>query len=133
MRLINDRDQALLRSAVSDAAADLSIFIPSLSTREVFIFGEGVALPARLVFKELRHDLLPRREGHGSSATGIEATDDFLRLVLEQWRGAMTSGASQTEIAMTPPIYPYSDDVPDSWGGGDSPSAPRNPHLKAAF
>ena len=44
MRLANDRDQALLRSAVSDAAANLLSFVPSLGTREVLAFGEGVAL-----------------------------------------------------------------------------------------
>ncbi|HEX2365574.1 MAG TPA: DUF87 domain-containing protein, partial [Bradyrhizobium sp.] len=48
MRLANDRDQALLRSAVSDAAANLLSFVPSLGTREVLAFGEGVALPTRL-------------------------------------------------------------------------------------
>ncbi len=47
MRLANDRDQALLRSAVSDAAANLLSFVPSLGTREVLAFGEGVALPTR--------------------------------------------------------------------------------------
>ena len=50
MRLANDRDQALLRSAVSDAAANLLSFVPSLGTREVLAFGEGVraADPAAL-------------------------------------------------------------------------------------
>ena len=53
MRLANERDQALLRSAVSDAAANLLSFVPSLGTREVLAFGEGVALPTRLRFKEV--------------------------------------------------------------------------------
>ena len=43
MRLSNDRDQSLIRSAVSDAAVNLLSFIPSLGTREVFTFGPGVA------------------------------------------------------------------------------------------
>ena len=47
MRLANERDQTLLRSAVSDAAANLLSFVPSLGTREVLAFGEGVALPTR--------------------------------------------------------------------------------------
>ena len=42
MRLSNDRDQVLIRSAVSDAAANLLTFIPSLGTAEVFAFGAGV-------------------------------------------------------------------------------------------
>ena len=53
MRMANDRDQAIVRSAVSDAAGSLIGFVPSLGTREVFAFGEGVALPTRLRFKEL--------------------------------------------------------------------------------
>jgi len=39
MRMANDRDQAILRSAVSDAAANLLAFVPSLGTREVIAFG----------------------------------------------------------------------------------------------
>ena len=62
MRMTNDRDQALLRSAVSDAAANLLGFVPSLGTREVFAFGEGVPLPTRLTFAELPQNLLPKSE-----------------------------------------------------------------------
>ncbi len=62
MRLANDRDQSLLRSAVSDAAANLLSFVPSLGTREVLAFGEGVALPTRLRFKEVPAHQLPRSE-----------------------------------------------------------------------
>ena len=53
MRLANERDQALLRSAVSDAVANLLAFVPSLGTREVVAFGEGLPLPTRLRFTEL--------------------------------------------------------------------------------
>ena len=41
MRMSNDRDQALLRSAVSDTAANLFAFVPSLGTREALAFGAG--------------------------------------------------------------------------------------------
>jgi DNA helicase HerA-like ATPase len=59
MRMANDRDQAIVRSAVSDAAGSLIGFVPSLGTREVFAFGEGVALPTRLRFKELERHHIP--------------------------------------------------------------------------
>ena len=52
MRLSNDRDQALIRSAVSDAGASLLTFVPSLGTGEVFAFGAGVPLPTRMKFRE---------------------------------------------------------------------------------
>ncbi len=92
MRLANDRDQALLRSAVSDAAANLLSFVPSLGTREVLAFGEGVALPTRLRFKEVPAHQLPRSEATIASApaTGTGYDMHFVTSVLERWRGATT-------------------------------------------
>jgi DNA helicase HerA-like ATPase len=90
MRLANDRDQALLRSAVSDAAANLLSFVPSLGTREVLAFGEGVALPTRLRFKEVPVHQLPRSEATLSTVMSTTAGHDmhFVGAVLERWRGA---------------------------------------------
>jgi len=90
MRLANDRDQALLRSAVSDAAANLLSFIPSLGTREVLAFGEGVALPTRLRFKEVPAHQLPRSESAIRTVPSAAAGQDmhFVGAVLERWRGA---------------------------------------------
>jgi hypothetical protein len=90
MRLANDRDQALLRSAVSDAAANLLSFVPSLGTREVLAFGEGVALPTRLRFKEVPVHQLPRSEATISAVPSVAAGHDthFVNAVLERWRAA---------------------------------------------
>src|SRR4030081_1147219 len=92
MRLANDRDQALLRSAVSDAAANLLSFVPSLGTREVLAFGEGVALPTRLRFKEVPPHQLPRGEATIATAPSSGRGQDvhFVTSVLERWRGAST-------------------------------------------
>jgi uncharacterized protein len=100
MRLANDRDQALLRSAVSDAAANLLSFVPSLGTREVLAFGEGVALPTRLRFKEVPTHQLPRSEAMIASSPSITAGHDmhFVSAVLERWRGA----TSQRDVANDP-------------------------------
>src|ERR1700761_8294601 len=93
MRLANERDQSLLRSAVSDAAANLLSFVPSLGTREVLAFGEGVALPTRLRFKEVPAHQLPR--GEATIATVPSATSGhdmhFVSAVLERWRGATSN------------------------------------------
>ncbi len=90
MRLANDRDQALLRSAVSDAAANLLSFVPSLGTREVLAFGEGVALPTRLRFKEVPAHQLPRSEATIATTPSTFGGHDinFVSSVLERWRGA---------------------------------------------
>ncbi len=90
MRLANERDQMLLRSAVSDAAANLLSFVPSLGTREVLAFGEGVALPTRLRFKEVPVHQLPRSEATiATTPSALSGHDiNFVSSVLERWRGA---------------------------------------------
>jgi DNA helicase HerA-like ATPase len=96
MRMINDRDQAILRSAVSDAAANLLDFLPSLGTGEVFAFGEGVALPARVKLKQLPAHLLPKSDASVSalrdSLTGIN--EEFFAAVIKRWRGATAKQAN---------------------------------------
>ncbi|MBR0706842.1 ATP-binding protein [Bradyrhizobium liaoningense] len=103
MRLANDRDQALLRAAVSDAAANLLSFVPSLGTREVLAFGEGVALPTRLRFKEVPPHQLPRGEATISSVPSVTAGHDmhFVSAVLERWRGA----TSQRDSSPNDPVF----------------------------
>src|SRR5437588_9203852 len=90
MRMTNDRDQAILRSAVSDAASNLLEFLPSLGTGEVFAFGEGVALPTRVKLRQLPSHLLPKSDVLGSvrldSLSG--GHEEFLQTVLRRWRAA---------------------------------------------
>ena len=107
MRLANERDQTLLRSAVSDAAANLLSFVPSLGTREVLAFGEGVALPTRLRFKEVPLHQLPRSEATIASVSSVAAGHDmhFVSAVLDRWRGATSQR-----------------DVPNDPGGGERPA-----------
>jgi DNA helicase HerA-like ATPase len=93
MRMANDRDQDIVRSAVSDAAAGLLEFVPALGTREVFAFGEGVALPTRLRFGQLPPELLP----HSSTADGDDTTagrsvdTGLIANVVDRWRRASMS------------------------------------------
>jgi hypothetical protein len=93
MRMANDRDQALLRSAISDAATNLLSFIPTLGTREVVAFGEGVSVPARMTFRQMPAGLLPRSEASrdmDGAAAGL-GDPDFVKGVIERWRGAHMS------------------------------------------
>ena len=107
MRLANDRDQALIRSAVSDAAANLLSFIPSLGTREVFTFGSGVALPTRMRFKELPPDVRPNSEASGSTRAdaGNSIGNELIAAVIERWRSAsMSHRASADDLDYASPL-----------------------------
>jgi DNA helicase HerA-like ATPase len=90
MRMSNERDQAIVRSAVSDAAGSLLGFLPALGAREVFAFGDGVPLPTRLRFKELPEHLIPRSEpvGYSGKESAQSVDTHFIASVVERWRGA---------------------------------------------
>jgi DNA helicase HerA-like ATPase len=93
MRMANERDQAIVRSAVSDAAANLLAFVPSLGTREVLAFGEGVALPTRLKFRQLPEHLIPQSQAviNASTDPTTAVNEDFIDTIIDRWRGATMS------------------------------------------
>ena len=107
MRLANERDQNLIRSAVSDAAANLLSFIPSLGTREVFTFGSGVALPTRMRFAELPADVRPNSEATGNtrSDAGNSVGNELIAAVIERWRCAsMSHRAAADDLDYASPL-----------------------------
>jgi DNA helicase HerA-like ATPase len=114
MRMANDRDQAILRSAVSDAAANLLAFVPSLGTRETFAFGEGVALPTRLTFKDLPPNAQPYNEAVAHVRMQRGAIDqEFIASVVERWRGTTSgnkfrseSSPFEAQLAAQAPVMP---------------------------
>jgi len=122
MRLANDSDQTLMRSAVSDAAANLLSFIPSLGTREVFTFGSGVALPTRMRFKELPEQLRPNSEAAGNTRSegGNTINKDLLTSVIERWRSASMSHRMSEDDSL--PDYGSPPDAPSL-----QPTAPMAP------
>jgi uncharacterized protein len=93
MRLANERDQAIVRAAVSDAAASQLSFVPALGTGEVIAFGEGVALPIRLRFDQLPEEVSPRAKSGGRARfdAGQSFDKEFTEAVVDRWRGAMDS------------------------------------------
>ncbi|TCR60527.1 hypothetical protein EV560_11614 [Bosea sp. BK604] len=73
MRLANDRDQQIIRSAIADASTSTISFLSAIGNREAIAFGEAVATPMRMRFAQvpphelpamagLVHDGLPQRE-----------------------------------------------------------------------
>jgi hypothetical protein len=104
--MTNDRDQAILRSAVSDAAANLLAFLPSLGTGECLAFGEGVALPMRLKIRQLEPHQIPRSEVARGAGLDIEKGlgQEFVAAVLDRWRGI--TKADGEAIPLAPRIAP---------------------------
>ncbi len=81
MRLANEQDQAIIRSAIADSSASTLAFLSSLGQREAIAFGEGVATTMRLKFEKIDQSLLPGSANHNASASHESGDVDLATLV----------------------------------------------------
>jgi DNA helicase HerA-like ATPase len=106
MRMANERDHTLLRSAVADAASNLLSFVPSLGTGEVVGVGEAMPLPLRFAFRRLPRERLPMSDHLQETAAAAEAEDRgvVVERVIERWRRATSTplNAAQETPAAQP-------------------------------
>ena len=124
MRLSNERDQDIIRSALPDAAESLIDFLPSLGTRETIIFGEGVSMPSHILLSELDPSAMPK----GNTARFTEAwaedisDDTFVDEVVARWRvigqlpdddDAEDAEMAEAEMA-APQVDPAAEDPDDA-------------------
>jgi DNA helicase HerA-like ATPase len=78
MRLANERDQQIIRSAIADASASTINFLSSIGNREAIAFGEGVATTMRMRFAQLQPHELPAMaeaaapDGAGRGEPGLD-------------------------------------------------------------
>jgi DNA helicase HerA-like ATPase len=87
MRMANEADHAIIRSAVSDAASSTLAALPSIGNREAIAFGEAVSMPMRVRFASLPPDRLPQNQLPGlQSALSETETKDFIEEVVRRWR-----------------------------------------------
>lgn len=105
MRLTNDTDQEIIRSALSDSSASVISFLSSLDNREAIAFGEGVSVPMRLRFAE--HDLASRRKAQLTTKhVQIMADEVDPRSLVEAMRGVEAHQAKQLYAATPAPSTP---------------------------
>jgi DNA helicase HerA-like ATPase len=89
MRMANERDHRLLRSAVSDAAVHLLSLVPSLGTGEVGGVGEALPLPLRFSFKRLPRERLPASDQLSPAMQLSEAERAAnVEKAIDRWRRA---------------------------------------------
>jgi DNA helicase HerA-like ATPase len=87
MRMANEADHAIIRSAVSDAASSTLAALPSIGNREAIAFGEAVSMPMRVRFASLPPDRLPQNQLPSLQTTLSESeTSDFVDDVVRRWR-----------------------------------------------
>jgi len=112
MRLANERDQEIIRSAISDSSASTLSFLSSMGQREAIAFGEGVATTMRLKFEQQPESLLPGRH-EDLQDSGEEADEADLVRIVERLRETPRAAAAQLPDILAvprpepiaPPVY----------------------------
>jgi len=88
LRMTNQRDQEIVRAAMSDAGGGLLDTLPSLGNAEAVAVGEAVSVPMRLRFNELPPERLPKSATAEFSSNWVsdDTGEDALQLIVERWR-----------------------------------------------
>jgi hypothetical protein len=93
MRMANEADHAIIRSAVSDAASSTLESLPSMGNREAIAFGEAVPMPMRVRFSSLTHDRVPHSRSQPLADTISDAEGRvFVDEVVWRWRAVANRG-----------------------------------------
>jgi len=128
MRMTNERDQEIVKAAISDAATSLLEFIPSMGDREAIAFGEGLALPGRIHFDSLPEHGLPRRgtASFSDQWTKEVTNTEFINSVVARWRASSAPEANMDLSAAAAPDSGDRRNTPES-----QESAPPAPEQQA--
>jgi DNA helicase HerA-like ATPase len=86
MRLANEQDQAIIRSAIADSSASTLAFLSSMGQREAIAFGEGVATTMRLKFEKLAQEFIPGTAKGEQVEASVDGNDVDLAMIVERLR-----------------------------------------------
>ncbi|QRM55903.1 ATP-binding protein [Sinorhizobium sp. BG8] len=121
MRLANDHDQEIIRSAIPNSSSSTTSFISSIGNGEAIAFGEAVAVPMRMRFSRVEATRIPKANG-----TGVVVSDDTpntvdLRSIITRMRsvtGPDISGFQNSYLAAQATLGAG---LPDNTGHEDAP------------
>jgi DNA helicase HerA-like ATPase len=88
MRMSNRKDQDFVRATLSESTIGLIDVLPTLRTGEAVAVGEGMPIPARIMFDLLPEDARPHSgtAAFSSAWQTNEKGQDFVAQVVERWR-----------------------------------------------
>jgi DNA helicase HerA-like ATPase len=132
LRLTNERDQEILRAGISDAAASLLEFMPTMGTGEAITFGEGVALPTRIKFDRLPSHALPKSNTASFTLNWAREMphEGFLHEVVGRWRAQAFSPYTETVTAeAAPQPVPQLQPVPPAYAPAQHQHAAPPGHM----
>ena len=111
MRLANDRDQEIIRSAIPNSSISTTSFLSSIGNGEAIAFGEAIAVPMRMRFSQVDRHLLPKASGSVAKTSEDSPDTVDLRTIVGRMRsisGPDISPLQQSYNAM--PVTDIKDD-----------------------
>lgn len=106
MRLANEIDQEIIRSAIADSSASTLSFLSSMGQREAIAFGEGVATTMRMKFEYLEPSLLPGSARQDPGEEPVEDGEIDIHSLVASLRGA-AGPASAEPYGLGAPVDPH--------------------------
>ncbi|MBY3594907.1 MULTISPECIES: ATP-binding protein [Rhizobium] len=108
MRLANDRDQEIIRSAIPNSSISTTSFISSIGNGEAIAFGEAISVPMRMRFSRVAENLLPKAASANSKHSEEDPDTVDLRKIVTRMR-AVTVGPDisnfQQSVAASIPSF----------------------------
>ncbi|MDA4846438.1 ATP-binding protein [Hoeflea poritis] len=126
MRLANDRDQEIIRSAISNSSSSTISFLSSIGNGEAIAFGEAVAVPMRMCFERLKKHELPKTasgRGAGSSLRAKDGIPDVQHIIKSMRHTEVPLGSSGMP-PQSAPLQPQMSDLADLEKAISGPAAP---------
>jgi len=102
MRLANEVDQTIIKSAISDSSSSTLSFLSSMGQREAIVFGEGVATTMRLKFERLDLARIPGRgKGHATDEHGAADSEVNLMEIVDRLRNLPKAQPAAAAVSPT--------------------------------
>ncbi len=143
LRMSNDSDQEIVKSAIADTGSGLLEFLSALGQREAIAFGDGVTLPVRIRFDELPKHCMPRSSTARFTEKWQRSVGDegFLESIVDRWRNSSSApigDASQHMALLAESLNLPAGASADAGAAaaataaGDEPARPDLPPIRAA-
>ena len=104
MRLANERDQDIIRSAIADSSASTLSFLSSMGQREAIAFGEGVATTMRLKFEKLSGSMIPGSSTKSNMLAEPQDTRIDLRELVDRLRNLPKQTEEDDAFGVSPAL-----------------------------
>ncbi|MDM9629637.1 DUF87 domain-containing protein [Rhizobium sp. S152] len=122
MRLSNDRDQEIIRSAIPNSSISTTSFISSIGNGEAIAFGEAISVPMRMRFSRVDQKLLPKANGANVKVSEEDPDNVDLRKIVTRMRATSGPDISAFQQSFSTANLPYMDEEDDEDGFAELPS-----------